>query len=96
MRFEEEAREGLGATAASSTYPEPPVALGVCLSEISLGLDTRARETMGRDGVKGKRWFGRNFRKMEVALLGNFCEPDGRFTCLQSHLLGAHTLKLVC
>lgn len=77
MRFEEEGREDLNATGASSTVPSPelPVALGVCLSEISLGLDTKARETtMGGGDVEGKRWFGHKFRKMEVALFGNFCE----------------------
>ncbi|CAM9156995.1 unnamed protein product, partial [Laminaria digitata] len=64
------------------------VALGVCLSEISLGLDTKARETtMGGGDVEGKRWFGHKFRKMEVALLGNF----SRYNALDEASEGAGT-----
>lgn len=67
VRFEEEAKEG-------PASPELPVALGVCLSEILLELDTRAEEKATGRGVPGRRWFGQRFRRMEVALLGNFCE----------------------
>lgn len=51
----------------------PAVAFGICLRGVSLGLDERA--DAGAGGGSGReRWFGKKFRAMETALLGNFCE----------------------
>lgn len=57
---------------------KPAVALGLCLREITIGPDVRAREESG-GGQPGGRWFGRNFRKMETAILGNYCECANLF-----------------
>lgn len=53
------------------------VALGICLQDISLGPDTRARVTKagGDDSNENKgRWIGEKFRKMETGMFGNVCE----------------------
>lgn len=57
---------------------KPAVALGLCLREITLGPDSRAREKSG-GGRPGGRWFGHKFRKMETAILGNYCECANLF-----------------
>lgn len=73
IRLEESVGERLNADPKGSPSPGPAVALGVCLREISLGLDSRASGEAG-GAIEGK-WFGRKFRKMETAFLGNYCEP---------------------
>lgn len=53
----------------------PGVAFGICLKGVSLGLDERAdAEAEAAGGSGGGRWFGKQFRAMETALLGNLCE----------------------
>lgn len=53
------------------------LALGICVHDISLGPDTRARVTKAngddRNDNRG-RWIGERFRKMEAAVFGNVCE----------------------
>lgn len=82
VRMEEPAREVLGppdetgteaATARRPSTSTPAVAFGICLRGISLGLDETADPEAG-GGSGGERWFGKKFRAMETALLGNFCE----------------------
>lgn len=82
VRVEEPAREVLtpldkteteAATARRPSTRTPAVALGICVKGISLGPDERADAEAG-GGSGGERWFGKQFRAMETALLGNFCE----------------------
>lgn len=73
IRIEEPGRELLDNTGAATGPPVPAVAFGVCLRSVSLGLDERAGVQAG-GGSGGERWFGKKFRAMETALLGNFCE----------------------
>eukprot|EP00752_Nemacystus_decipiens_P001758 g1699.t2 len=62
--------------AATGRRPSTPaVAFGICLRGISLGLDERADAGAG-GGSGGERWFGKKFRAMETALLGNFSRYD--------------------
>lgn len=73
VRVEEPRREVLDDAGEARGAPAPAVAFGVCLRGISLGLDERATVEDG-GGSAGERWFGKKFRAMETALLGNFCE----------------------
>ncbi len=78
IRVEEPRREVLDdQTGEARDHPAHPdaaaVAFGVCLRGISLGMDERAAVEDG-GGSAGERWFGKKFRAMETALLGNFCE----------------------
>jgi len=76
IRIEEPRREVLddqNTTGEARGPPAPAVAFGICLRGISLGLDERAAVEDG-GGSAGERWFGKKFRAMETALLGNFCE----------------------
>lgn len=74
IRVEEPRREALDdQTGEARGSPASAVAFGVCLRGVSLGLDERAAVEDG-GGSAGERWFGKKFRAMETALLGNFCE----------------------
>lgn len=82
VRVEEPAREvsvpldetdSEESTAKTPSASTPAVAFGICVRGISLGLDERADAEAG-GGSAGERWFGKKFRAMETALLGNFCE----------------------
>lgn len=73
VRVEEPRREVNDETNSRQGSSSPAVAFGVCLRGISLGMD-EAADVEADGGVAGERWFGKKFRAMETALLGNICE----------------------